>query len=91
MDNIEQLYKTSAKQRDASKKYRQNNKDKLNTYHRQSHKNKLNEKYVNRLEKFLDMLNDDDTKFTDQDNQRIYTSYKAYKINSIKFYFYTKI
>ena len=43
MDNIEQLYKTSAKQRDASKKYRQNNKDKLNTYYRQSHKNKLND------------------------------------------------
>ena len=41
MDNIEQLYKTSAKQRDASKKYRQNNKDKLNTYHRQSHKDKI--------------------------------------------------
>jgi hypothetical protein len=26
----------------------------------EKHKNKLNEKYVNRLEKFLDMLNDDD-------------------------------
>ena len=47
-------------------------------------KNKLNEKYVIRLEKFLDMLNDDDAKFTDQDNLWIYPSYKAYKLNSIK-------
>ena len=56
----------------------------------EKNKNKLNEKYVIRLEKFLDMLNDDDTKFTDQDNQRIYTSYKAYKINSIKLFIYNE-
>jgi len=56
----------------------------------EKNKNKLNEKYVNRLEKFLDMLNDDDTKFTDQDNQRIYPSYKAYKINSIKLLIYNE-
>jgi hypothetical protein len=31
------------------------------------------------------MLNDDDTKFTDQDNYRTYASYKAYKINSITY------
>ena len=54
----------------------------------EKNKNKLNEKYVIRLEKFLDMLNDDDTKFTDQDNQRIYPSYKAYKLNSIKLLIY---
>jgi hypothetical protein len=54
----------------------------------EKHKNKLNEKYVNRLEKFLDMLNDDDTKFTDQNNQRTYQSYKAYKINSLKLLIY---
>jgi hypothetical protein len=54
----------------------------------EKNKNKLNEKYVNRLEKFLDMLNDDDTKFTDQYNQRIYPSYKAYKLNSIKLLIY---
>jgi len=54
----------------------------------EKHKNKLNEKYVNRLEKFLDMLNDDDTKFTDQNNQRTYPSYKAYKINSLKLLIY---
>jgi hypothetical protein len=56
----------------------------------EKNKNKLNEKYVIRLEKFLDMLNDDDTKFTDQDNQRVYPSYKAYKLNSIKLLIYNK-
>jgi hypothetical protein len=56
----------------------------------EKNKNKLNEKYVIRLEKFLDMLNDDDTKFTDQDNQRIYPSYKAYKLNSIKLLIYNE-
>jgi len=54
----------------------------------EKNKNKLNEKYVTRLEKFLDMLNDDDTQFTDNDNKRIYPSYKAYKINSIKLLIY---
>ena len=34
------------------------------------------------------MLNDDDTKFTDQNNQRTYPSYKAYKINSLKLLLY---
>ena len=55
-----------------------------------TNKNNLNEKYVTRLEKFLDMLNDDDTKFTDEDNQRTYNSYKAYKINSIKLLIYNE-
>ena len=54
----------------------------------EKNKNKINEKYVTRLEKFLDMLNDDDTSFTDNDNKRIYPSYKAYKINSIKLLIY---
>jgi len=54
----------------------------------EKNKNKLNEKYVIRLEKFLDMLNDDDTKFTDENNQRTYASYKAYKLNSIKLLIY---
>jgi mRNA-degrading endonuclease YafQ of YafQ-DinJ toxin-antitoxin module len=56
----------------------------------EKNKNTLNEKYVTRLEKFLDMLNDDDTKFTDHDNQRTYNSYKAYKINSIKLLIYNE-
>jgi hypothetical protein len=54
----------------------------------EKHKNNLNDKYVNRLEKFLDMLNDEDTKFTDQNNQRTFSSYKAYKMNSIKLLIY---
>ena len=54
----------------------------------EKHKNNLNQKYVSRLEKFLDMLNDDDTKFTDQNNHRTYSSYKAYKMNSIKLLIY---
>jgi hypothetical protein len=56
----------------------------------EKNKNKLNEKYVIRLEKFLDMLNDDDTKFTDHNNKRIYNSYKAYKINAIKLLIYNE-
>jgi hypothetical protein len=56
----------------------------------EKNKNILNEKYVTRLEKFLDMLNDDDTKFTDHNNQRTYNSYKAYKINSIKLLIYNE-
>jgi len=56
----------------------------------EKNKNKLNEKYVTRLEKFLDKLNDDSTKFIDQDNSRTYLSYKAYKINSIKLLIYNE-
>ena len=56
----------------------------------EKNKNKLNNKYVTKLEKFLDMLNDDDTKFTDQDNQRIYPSYKVYKMNTIKLLIYNE-
>jgi hypothetical protein len=54
----------------------------------EKNKNKLNKNYVIRLEKFLDMLNDDCTTFTDNDNNRKYSSYKAYKINSIKLLLY---
>jgi hypothetical protein len=54
----------------------------------EKNKNKLNERYVTRLEKFLDMLNDDDTNFIDNDNKRIYSSYKAYKMNSLKLLIY---
>jgi len=56
----------------------------------EKNKNKLNEKYVSRLEKFLDMLNDDDTQFTDNNNQRTYPSYKAYKTNSLKLLIYNE-
>ena len=56
----------------------------------EKNKNNLNDKYVTRLEKFLDMLNDDDTQFTDNNNQRTYPSYKAYKINSLKLLIYNE-
>jgi len=56
----------------------------------EKNKNKINEKYVTRLEKFLDMLNDDDTQFTDNNNERIYPSYKAYKTNSLKLLIYNE-
>ena len=53
-------------------------------------KNKLNEKYVSRIEHFINKLNDGDTKFIDHENQRIYSNYKAYKINSIKLLIYNE-
>ena len=55
----------------------------------EKNKGKLNEKQIQRLEKFLDMLNDDDTKYTDG-SQRIYSNYKAYKINEVKFLVYNE-
>jgi hypothetical protein len=56
MENIEPKYKTSAKQREASKKYRQANKDKLNTYHRESHKEKMNDPiYQQKRKDFLSL------------------------------------
>jgi hypothetical protein len=36
------------------------------------------------------MLNDDDTQFTDNNNQCTYLSYKAYKINSLKLLIYNE-
>jgi hypothetical protein len=36
------------------------------------------------------MLNDDNTKFTDHNNNRTYNSYKAYKMNSIKLLIYNE-
>ena len=56
----------------------------------EKNKNKLNERYVTRIEDFINKLNDNNTKFTDHENQRIYSSYKAYKINSIKLLIYNE-
>jgi hypothetical protein len=50
----------------------------------------MNEYYVTKIEKFLDMLNDEETKFTDDTNQRVYNNYKAYKINSVKLLIYNE-
>ena len=59
------------------------------------HMNEINlslEKNKNKLkiEDFLNKLNDENTKFTDYENHRVYTSYKAYKINSIKLLIYNE-
>jgi hypothetical protein len=56
----------------------------------EKNKNKMNEYYVTKIEKFLDMLNDDNTKFTDHNNNRTYNSYKAYKMNFIKLLIYNE-
>ena len=54
----------------------------------EKNRDKLNEKQITKLEKFLEMLNDD-TKYTDG-SQRVFTNYKAYKINEIKFLVYNE-
>jgi len=56
----------------------------------EKNKNKINEYYVNKIEEFLNKLNDDNTKFTDHNNNRTYNNYKAYKINSIKLLIYNE-
>jgi hypothetical protein len=56
----------------------------------EKNKNKINEYYVNKIEEFLNKLNDDSTKFTDHNNNRTYNNYKAYKINSIKLLIYNE-
>jgi len=56
----------------------------------EKNRNKLNQSYVTRLEKFLDMLNDDDTKYTEGCNDKTYPNYKAYKIDEIKLLIYNE-
>ena len=51
----------------------------------EKNKNKINEYYVNKIEEFLNKLNDNNTKFTDYNN-----TYKAYKINAIKLLIYNE-
>jgi hypothetical protein len=55
----------------------------------EKNKGKLNEKQIERLEKFIDMLNDEDTKYKDG-TQRIFSNYKAYKINEVKLMIYNE-
>jgi hypothetical protein len=47
-------------------------------------KDKINTSYVKRLEVFLEMLNDDDKEYYDEDNNKSYQNYRAYKINKVK-------
>jgi hypothetical protein len=56
----------------------------------EKNKDKMNEYYVTKIEKFIDMLNDEETKFTDDTNQRVYNNYKAYKMNSVKLLIYNE-
>lgn len=55
----------------------------------EKNRKKLNEKQIEKLENFLDMLNNNDIKYT-ADTQKIYTNYKAYKINEVKFLIYNE-
>jgi hypothetical protein len=56
----------------------------------EKHKKKLNFNVARRLEDFLDKLNDENRKFKDVENNKIYNNYKAYKIHSIKKIIYNK-
>jgi hypothetical protein len=53
----------------------------------EKNRNKLSEIQVNRLEEFLEMINDKHTKFTDS-YQKTYPNYKAYKMDVIKLEIY---
>ena len=50
--------------------------------------NKLNESYVTKIEDFLNRINQENVKFTDENNNRTYPSYKAYKMDAIKLLIY---
>ena len=54
----------------------------------EKNKNKLKEKHAERIEKFLNKLNDNNTKYTDPENNRTYSNYKAYKMDAIKLAIY---
>ncbi len=41
MENNDKIYKTSANQREATRKYKEANKEKVNAKFRESHKNKM--------------------------------------------------
>ena len=50
--------------------------------------NKLNESYVTKIEDFLNKINQENVKFTDENNNITYLSYKAYKMDAIKLLIY---
>jgi hypothetical protein len=49
-----------------------------------NYKNKISEKDFKVLQQFIDMMNDDETKFTHHELNKTYQNYKKYKIDSIK-------
>ena len=51
-------------------------------------KDKIIPKHADRIQKFLEKLNDIDTKYKDPDNDRVYSNYKAYKMDAIKLAIY---
>jgi hypothetical protein len=51
-------------------------------------KNKIIPKHADRIENFLQKLNDIDTKYKDPENDRVYSNYKAYKMDAIKLAIY---
>ncbi len=51
-------------------------------------KNKIIPNHADRIEKFLTKLNDNETKYIDPDNDRVYSNYKAYKMDAIKLAIY---
>ena len=49
---------------------------------------KINSKIIDKIEQFIEMINDDLTKFTDENNNKIYDNYKAYKVDNVKLLLY---
>ena len=54
----------------------------------EKHRDELKEIYVKRLEKFLSDLDDNVTRFTDENNNKTYMNYREYKKNSVKLLIY---
>jgi hypothetical protein len=56
----------------------------------ENYKAKLPEKTANILDKLLEKLQDEETKMTDENNNKEYKNYKSYKINDIKLMIYNE-
>lgn len=56
----------------------------------EDYKDKLPEKTADILDKLLEKLQDDETKITDENNNKEYKNYKSYKMNEIKLMIYNE-
>jgi hypothetical protein len=56
----------------------------------ENYKNKLPKKTANILDKLLQKLEDDETKITDENNNKEYKNFKSYKTNEIKLMIYNE-
>jgi hypothetical protein len=56
----------------------------------EDYKDKLPEKTACILDKLLEKLQDEETKITDENNNKEYKNYKSYKINEIKLMIYNE-